>query len=71
MIDPSDLPMEIVRDFQLFLNYIDQEKVTLTKTKGYIQRKHCYQLNQRFEVQNTGVTEKNDQIYYPRVHLFY
>ncbi|SFF58419.1 hypothetical protein SAMN05216353_102178 [Halobacillus alkaliphilus] len=71
MIDPSELPLEIVRDFQVFLNYIDEEKVTVTKTKGYMQRKHCYQLNQRFEVQNTGVTEKNDQIYYTRVHLFY
>ncbi|MGP4074842.1 IS1096 element passenger TnpR family protein [Halobacillus sp. K22] len=71
MIHPSELPLELVRDFQVFLDYIDHEKVTLTKTKGYMQRKHCYQLNQRFEVQNTGVTEKNDQIYYPRVHLFY
>jgi hypothetical protein len=71
VLDKSELPLELVRDFQLFLDYIDKEKVTLTKTKGYMQRKHCYQLNQKFEVQNTGVTEKNDQIYYPRVHLFY
>lgn len=71
MIHPSHLPMEIVRDFQIFLDYIDQENVTLTKRNKHLQRKHCWELNQRFEVQTEEVPEKSDQIYYPRVHLFY
>ncbi|MCP3032883.1 hypothetical protein LF817_16275 [Halobacillus sp. A1] len=45
------IPLAIVRDFHIFLDYVDQEKVTVTKTKAYIQRKHCWQLNEKFEVQ--------------------
>ena len=40
--DSSDTySIPFVRDFEVFLDFIQNHNVTLTKTKGYISRKYC------------------------------
>ncbi|RWZ54666.1 hypothetical protein EQV77_13525 [Halobacillus fulvus] len=71
MIHKSQLPLVLVEDFDFFLHYLQNESVKTTKKKGYIQRKHCFRMNEQLNVKQEEVTEKSDQFYYPRLHLFY
>ncbi|WHY87043.1 plasmid pRiA4b ORF-3 family protein [Neobacillus novalis] len=64
-------PTSLVRDFDVFLDFIENHSVLLTKTKEYISRKYLHVLNERLSVQNEAATSYTEQDYYPYIHFFY
>ena len=68
----SDIyPVTLVRDFDIFLDYIRNHSVSLTKTKEYISRKYLPALNECLSVKNEAATSNTEQEYYPYIHFFY
>ncbi|WP_243292957.1 plasmid pRiA4b ORF-3 family protein [Bacillus sp. FJAT-47783] len=67
----KDIPLQIVYDFEQFMNYVDRYEVPLSKKLEYIQKKHLYNLNQLMSDPEEGVTLYTDQPSYPLLHLFY
>ena len=61
----------IIKDFLTFLNYCEQEKPKLTKSKEYINRKSLHSLNQLLEIPAKDVNPRIDQQYYLPIHFYY
>ncbi|MDC3418094.1 IS1096 element passenger TnpR family protein [Aquibacillus salsiterrae] len=64
-------PISLVRDFNEFIDYIEQHSVQITKTSEYISRKYLPMINERMSVKAEGVTAHSQQEYYPYIHFFY
>lgn len=64
-------PINLVADFDEFINYISGNTVQLTKTKEYIARKHLLKIDERMTVRAEGATARTDQDYYPYIHFFH
>lgn len=64
-------PTPLVKDFDSFLQYIQQNPFSLIKTSGLIPYNHLAALNERMTQPNTENTPRTPQKYYPQLHLFY
>lgn len=64
-------PVNLVKDFDQFIDYIQNHTVQLTKTMEYIARKHLPMINERMSVKNNNATSYTEQEYYPYIHFFY
>ncbi len=65
-------PETIVDDFSIFINYLNENKIKLTKTNQFLQGKVVYTLNQTMTLEvMENVTTRTPQDYYPLIHLFY
>jgi len=64
-------PIELVEDFDKFMNYIQNHPIQITKKKGYISRKHLPFINEQLSIQAKNVTNYSQQEYYPYIHFFY
>lgn len=62
------IPIRLVADFA---TYIDGQTVQLTKTKGYISRKHTSAINDRLTVKAAERTPHTEQDYYPYIHFLF
>ncbi len=76
MIDKLNLnsqnPFAIVDDFSVFLNYLEENNIKLTKINQFLQGKVIYALNQKMTLEKMGnVTTRTPQKSYPLIHLFY
>lgn len=67
----DSFPITLVRDFDRFINYIENHPVQLTKTKEFISRKHLPDLNNRMSIKKEAATSYTEQEYYPYIHFFY
>ncbi|HLR92237.1 MAG TPA: hypothetical protein VK048_04175, partial [Atopostipes sp.] len=49
----SDLlyPIQLVRDFERFIHYLEKHQVQITKTKSYISRKYLPDINRKLSIQ--------------------
>lgn len=64
-------PREFVRDFDQFIDYLENHTIQLTRAKEYIARKHLFAINQLMSVRNEKATVYTDQEYYSYLHFFY
>ena len=64
-------PTPIVRDFNTFVNYIEDTPFAIVKKSGHIPCKHLVVLNESMVNPNTENTPRTPQRFYPRLHLFY
>ncbi len=64
-------PTTLLNDFHQFIDYIDKNKVELSKANAYIGRKHLYEMNQILTESAEGASPVRDQPAYPVLHLFY
>ncbi|WP_018248938.1 plasmid pRiA4b ORF-3 family protein [Orenia marismortui] len=67
----EDSPTSLVRDFTIFINYLEKNKITLTKTKQYLRGKDLFKLNHLMTNIVKDVTSRTPQERYPQLHLFY
>ncbi|GAA4058985.1 plasmid pRiA4b ORF-3 family protein [Amphibacillus indicireducens] len=64
-------PIELVRDFDKFMSYIQSHPIQITKKRGYLSSKHLPFINQQLSVQAKDTTNYSQQEYYPYIHFFY
>lgn len=64
-------PTSIVKDFDTFVNYLENNNVMATKAKRFISRKHLIELNNLMTKPKVDVKSHYDQDRYPLLHLFY
>jgi len=64
-------PTPIVRDFNTFVNYIEDTPFAIVKKSGHIPYKHLVALNESMVNPNIENTPRPPQRFYPRLHLFY
>jgi hypothetical protein len=64
-------PTPIVKDFNTFVNYIEETPFTMGVKSGHIPYKHLAALNESMSSPNTGNTPRTPQRFYPRLHLFF
>lgn len=64
-------PTTILRDFEVFIDHLEEHPVTLTRVHMLLPAKTLYELNGRMSRPATCVTEKSTQTLYPLLHLFY
>lgn len=69
--DRTTFPINLILDFDRFLDYIEQHPIEITKTSEYISRKHLPSLNERMSVKAENVTANMQQESYPYIHFFY
>jgi hypothetical protein len=69
--ETESFPLNLVRDFESFIDYTCGQKVELTKTNEHISRKHLLAINNLLSVKNQTATAYTDQEYYPYIHFFY
>lgn len=65
------IPVTLVQDFEVFIDYLSNHSIQLTNKMEYISRKHLLQINKRLTVRNETATSYTEQIYYPYIHFFY
>lgn len=63
--------MIICRDFEMFCEYLLEEKVKLSKTSEYINKKACFEINSRMYRKETFERPTLVQKRYPIIHFFY
>jgi len=63
--------LPFIRDFRTFINYCEEVKPRLTKSKEYINRKSLYDLNQKLIISAKDVNPRIDQQYYLPIHFYY
>ncbi|MEN1967514.1 hypothetical protein WMZ97_05480 [Lentibacillus sp. N15] len=64
-------PINLIIDFDQFMDYMEQYSFQLTKIKEYIPPKHLPKINEQLSIPADGVTNHIQQEYYPYIHLFY
>lgn len=64
-------PTELVVDFDIFLDYLRQQQVKLTKKRGYISNKHLPTINKKLSLLSEDVAEHAQQEQYSYIHFFY
>jgi len=64
-------PTSIVKDFDVFVSYLENNNVIATKTQRFISRKHLLELNNLMTRPETDVKSHYNQDHYPLLHLFY
>ena len=64
-------PTPIVRDFNTFVNYIEDTPFAIGKRAGHIPYKHLVELNETMSSPNTENTPRTPQRFYPRLLLFH
>lgn len=71
VITTEELPKGIIHDFQTFLDYVEQRKIKLTKSREYLTRKDLRDIYSLMEDRNPVAPEKGNQDDYPLIHLFF
>ncbi len=61
--------ISLVKDFDQFINYVEDNSVQLTKTKELISRKYLPDINNSLTVRNETATGYTEQEYYPFIHF--
>ncbi|MDC3413891.1 IS1096 element passenger TnpR family protein [Terrihalobacillus insolitus] len=64
-------PINLVRDFEKFLSYLESHTIKLTKTNGYISKKNLPYINDQLSLKAEDVTNHSQQEYYPYIHFFF
>jgi len=64
-------PTPLLYDFNIFINYLEENQITLTKTNQYLRGKDLFKLNQLMTNPIEDVTTRTPQETYPQLHLFY
>ena len=64
-------PTPIVRDFNTFVNYIEDTPFAIGKKARHMPYKHLVELNEAMSSPNAENTPRTPQRFYPRLHLFY
>ena len=64
-------PTPIVRDFNTFVNYIEDTPFAIGTKAGNIPYRQLVELNEIMSSPNTDNTPRTSQRFYPRLHLFY
>lgn len=64
-------PTPIVKDFNTFVNYIEDIPFAIGKKAGHIPYRHLVELNEIMSSPNIENTPRTSQRFYPRLHLFY
>ncbi|WP_332628566.1 IS1096 element passenger TnpR family protein [Halalkalibacter flavus] len=67
----DEYPTAIAKDFRVFLRYLEENKVKLTRASGYITRKDLKVIYSSMSEPKLVVSEKGNQPDYPLIHLFY
>ncbi|MEI3614114.1 IS1096 element passenger TnpR family protein [Pseudogracilibacillus sp. SO30301A] len=65
------IPIELVSDFDQFMDYLCHHSIQLTNTKSHISRKHLPSINERLTIKAEEATDYTQQEYYPYIHFFY
>jgi hypothetical protein len=60
-----------IHDFHCFIDYLEANRIALTKTNEYMSRKDLYAINGQMTEPEKKVTKNSDQPAYPLLHLFY
>lgn len=66
-----NFPIQLVEDFDTFIGYLDTNAILLTKTNGYIGRKHLPLIDAQLTVHATATTAYSTQTLYPYIHFLY
>lgn len=69
--DDNDTYYQIVNDMKVFIQYINNQKVNLTATKGAIAGGHLIKLNEKLSIQAENVTNRSKQEFFPYIHLLF
>lgn len=59
-----------LEDFNTFIDYLNGNIVTISKTKKHISPKLLYGINELMYVKQDNITERSTQLSYPRLHFF-
>lgn len=65
------IPIELVRDFDQFMDYLCHHSIQLTNTINHISRKHLPSINERLTIKAEEATDYTQQEDYPYIHFFY
>jgi len=66
----SEKMQDFVNDFNIFIQYVMENQITVSNKNKFISPKHLFEMNKLMKVKAEGVTEKNTQLFYPLLHLF-
>ncbi|WP_432409233.1 IS1096 element passenger TnpR family protein [Wukongibacter sp. M2B1] len=58
-----------LEDFNTFIDYLNSNIVTISKTKKHISPKLLYGINELMYVKQDNITERSTQLSYPRLHF--
>jgi hypothetical protein len=64
-------PTPLLKDFETFTRYLEQNVFALGKATDYIPYKPLAALNEVMMHPNTENTSRTPQVYYPQLHLYY
>lgn len=64
-------PTPLLKDFETFTRYLEQNSFALGKAREFIPYKHLAALNEAMTSPNRENTPRTPQEYYPQLHLFY
>jgi shikimate kinase len=70
-INSKRFPLNLVIDFDYFINYVGIHPVILTNTQEYISRKHLPAINAQLSMKAGNITDNSRQEYYPYIHFFF
>ncbi|WP_176448131.1 hypothetical protein [Lentibacillus sp. CBA3610] len=71
VITAEEVPKEIVNDVQTFLDYVEQHKIKLTKSREYVKRKDLREIYARLENRKPAASGYGNQDDYPMIHLLF
>lgn len=69
--DISTEIQKVCSDFELFCNYVVNNKVKLSKTTWYIGKKDCFEINSLLHIKEQYEKATRFQNQYPIIHFFY
>ncbi|MDC3417434.1 plasmid pRiA4b ORF-3 family protein [Aquibacillus salsiterrae] len=64
-------PSSIIKDFRIYLTYLQKNKIKLTKANAYFTKKDLLAIYSLITHDNIEVPKHSTQIGYPKIHLFY
>jgi hypothetical protein len=71
LVITSTYPSTILKDFQIYLNYLNSHKIKLTRANGYFTKKDLQVMYAQMEEGKAKVDPKSTQTGYPILNLFY
>ena len=69
--DRNTFPINLVIDFNHFIDHIKHNQVSLTKIKEYITKKHLPLIDEQMSIKAQSTPSNAQQEHYPYIHLFY
>jgi len=64
-------PTPLLKDFETFTRYLEQNAFALGKATEHIPYKHLAALNEEMTLPNLENTPRTSQEFYPQLHLYY